>query len=526
MKAIDYFTLQKIFLALTILALPFDSIPREWTISLIGSRLSVYFVILALVTYFIQCIKEGFKNNTYPKFLIYIAVYIVWQEISLINGLWHYEFPNFLYNFQSEKFAVLLQTFPFINEIIDKAALVKVYLFLRLSFNQILIPTITYLGLTYLIYHWYKKEQKNLFFPIRKIVFCLAIACGIYSILEVALLKFDSVTARNLLEIINPYFYDIGWGHGWWPPLIWDNQLRSLCTEPSFFGILSAFIIPFLWSYCFEKITLRNVLLTVYFTILIFLTRARTATLLYFGEAILLYIWGFVICRNKMWIKTIGSVTLITIVAFSLNIVDYKELMMEKSVIVTEQSIEEKSYLPEKETADEYVKNNVLSVTDSKTRSNGARIINLAANYRVFKEHLIFGVGRGLKNAYIAGSLTSEDLKNYEVKNWYETTYKVGPFKSEFPVVNNFVNILAQEGIIGFIIWLLPIIYLFIQIIKYWPVLHLEYSFVLVGIGFASSVAAMLSNNVWPTYYILLGMLLAVCDYCIKIKEDRDKNCC
>lgn len=65
-------------------------------------------------------------------------------------------------------------------------------------------------------------------------------------------MKFNNIYAYKLLKIINPYLYDVSVVHGWWPPLIWENQLRSLCTEPSHFGIIVSLIIPFCGVTCMK----------------------------------------------------------------------------------------------------------------------------------------------------------------------------------------------------------------------------------------------------------------------------------
>lgn len=48
-----------------------------------------------------------------------------------------------------------------------------------------------------------------------------------------------------VLREINPHLYEIGHYNGWWPPILWNNGLRSLMEEPSLFGIVSVFLMPF-----------------------------------------------------------------------------------------------------------------------------------------------------------------------------------------------------------------------------------------------------------------------------------------
>lgn len=539
--------LQKLCLAMAILTLPFDSIPKEYMISLIGGRLSVYFIIFGLLSCIFEYFKFKFDFLNYKKFILYIIVFMLWQSFSLVYGIINYPFEEFLQSFDGGKFDVLVDKFPNIDVLIDKITLVKIYLFLRLLINLVIIPTITYWGFAFLIYHIYQKEPQNIFYLVRKYVRYLVIICGLYSLLEIAYLKFNSEIAVQILKFINPYFYDIAFGHGWWPPLIWKNQLRSLCTEPSFFGIVAAFCIPYLWSYIYGKTGIKNFLLVCYFTFLIFLTRARTATLLYFGEVFLLY--SIVIFDNvKKMYKSIAIITISVLLGFSLNVIEYNTIIsfFKTSVIFSEQAEVYKSidlrkadikiYQEENvvknntdnqnktENTKEYLKNNVFSILDKNARSNEARFINLSANLRVEADNPIFGVGNGLKNAYIAEALTEDDLKNAEVANWHTTTYEVGPFKSEFPVVNNFANFLVNNGIIGLILWLLPIGYIMLLISKNYKILVSEYTFTFSAISFCGCIAAMFSNAVWPTYYIALGVLLSVIEFLIKSKSEKQEK--
>lgn len=539
--------LQKLCLAMAILTLPFDSIPREYMISLIGGRLAVYFIIFGLLSCIFEYFKFKFDFCNYKKFTLYIIVFMLWQSVSLVYGIFNYPFEDFLQNFNAGKFNVLLDKFPNLGVLIDKITLVKTYLFLRLLINQVIIPTITYWGFAFLIYHIYQKEPQNIFYLVRKYVRYLVIICGIYSLVEIAYLKFNSEIAVQILKFINPYFYDIACVHGWWPPLIWENQLRSLCTEPSHFGIIAAFCIPYLWSYIYEKIEIKNFLLVCYFTFLIFLTRARTATLLCFGELFLLY--SIVIFDNvKKIYKSIAIITMSALFGFSLNVIEYNTIIsfFKTNVIVSEQAEIDKSIHLRKtdikihqeenvvkhntnnqnktENTEEYLKNNVFSVLNKNARSNEARFINLSANLRVAADNSFFGVGNGLKNAYIAEALTEEDLKNAEVANWHKTNYEVGPFKSEFPVVNNFANVLVNNGIIGLFLWLLPIGYIMLLISKNYKILVSEYTFIFSAISFCGCIAAMFSNAVWPTYYIALGVLLSVIKFLIKSKSEKQEN--
>ena len=483
--------IQEIFLGLSIIALPFDSIPDIFSISIVGTKLSLYFTIIALLSCIIRNIfwpKKTINNILY----LYIRIYLCWQIICLFHGVINYEYINFLKEFQSNKLDLILKKFPIIVYYFDREIIVKIYIFLRLSVNKVLLPTITCWGTVYLIYDLYMIKKENMFFIIRRYVLILAFLCGIYSILEVFVLKFNNIYAYKLLKIINPYLYDVSVVHGWWPPLIWENQLRSLCTEPSHFGIIVSLIIPFLWSYLYESKNIKTIFTVAYFSFLIYLTQARTAIVLYIGELGLLYLIS--IFERKKYFTTALIVTIITSITF---IAGASTFFDEKYTIKYK----------------EYLNNNVLSIADSNARSNNARYINLVTNIKVAEKHIIFGVGDGLKDAYIANYLNYEDLNNQEVRNWQFDIYKNGPFKSEFPVVNGFINIIINNGIVGLILWFLPMGYVIIKIYRNWFYLIQEYNFIFILIAWIASIVAMFSNYIFFTYYISLGAILTLLNY-------------
>lgn len=69
--------IQEIFLGLSIIALPFDSIPDIFSISIVGTKLSLYFTIIALLSCIIRNIfwpKKTINNILY----LYIRIYLCW----------------------------------------------------------------------------------------------------------------------------------------------------------------------------------------------------------------------------------------------------------------------------------------------------------------------------------------------------------------------------------------------------------------------------------------------------------------
>lgn len=117
---------------------------------------------------------------------------------------------------------------------------------------------------------------------------------GIYSLFEIWWIWTGNSYCGQILITINRNLYTPEFAHGWWPPLLWKGQVRSFAPEPSFFGIYAAFIIPFLWYRIFYENRKLEFVLLIYFVFMVFMTKARTATVIYFGEVaclILISLW-------------------------------------------------------------------------------------------------------------------------------------------------------------------------------------------------------------------------------------------
>lgn len=111
----------------------------------------------------------------------------------------------------------------------------------------------------------------------------------LYSIPEIIWLWTGNITCANLLSFINVHLYDPVVNNGWWPPLLWNGQLRSVCLEPSYFGIITTFLLPFLAIDIHKKFKLWKFLIFFMLVFMIFMTKARTATVVFLGESLIFY---------------------------------------------------------------------------------------------------------------------------------------------------------------------------------------------------------------------------------------------
>lgn len=260
--------------------------------------------------------------------------------------------------------------------------------------------------------------------------------------------------------------------------------MRSICQEPSFFGIVSILSIPILWSYVFEDKRRKWIyLLIFYFSFMIFATNARTAIVVTGGELFLLVLSCFII-KNKVYIKKTIAIVLITILAFSANLIDYKS--------VFNVSNEDEAYLT---SIEDYMESNVSSLADKDSRSNRARLSNLVANINTIIEYPILGVGTGLKDAYIDKNLPDFAYDDYEVmERWHKFMIEEGVLKSGYPALNKYADVAVQNGVVGLLIYLSVVIYLLYNIFKYKNLLMKDFRIICLTISMIGLLMAQISN--------------------------------
>ena len=179
--------------------------------------------------------------------------------------------------------------------------------------------------------------------------------------------------------------------------------------------------------------------LIFYFTLMIAATNARTAVVLVIAEILLLSIFAVI---QKSLLKKFLIILLVSSLAFTANLVDYRQLLNYGSI--------------DGISAEKYLERNVGSITESNARSNSARLANLIANLETIKQYPVFGVGTGLKDAYIDRNLPEFSYTNYEVRNWSRYMHNEGVLKAGFPPLNKFADIAVQNGLIGLILYFLP----------------------------------------------------------------------
>lgn len=490
---------QRFMLFGLIITLPLTTIPKAFQIPGLGPSLSDYFFIIGFCLIIYEFIKHKFIID--KKIKNFFIIYVLWQIICLINGLYTYQFNELLTLDQISKLEIILDKLNFWGIAISEGLAIKCWLFIRFTKDIVFLNNEVFLIVFY-IYHLYKNNFDKAFSDIRKAILYLILIMGIYSFVELLWLKLSLNFAVELLININPFLYDPTANQGWWPPLLWDNQLRSICQEPSFFGIISILSLPILWSYVFENKKRKWIyLLIFYFSLMIFATNARTAIVITSGELFLLIISCFII-RKRLYIKKVISIILIIFLAFCANLIDYKSVFN----ITNENEV----YLT---SIEDYMESNVSSLADKDARSNRARLSNLIANINTVIEYPIFGVGTGLKDAYLDKNLPDFAYDDYEVmERWRKFMIEQGVLKSGYPALNKYADIAVQNGIIGLVIYLSVVIYLLYNIFKYKNLLTQDFRIIcliisMIGLLMAQISSAYLINCngiVWGLLYCVI----------------------
>ena len=516
--------LQKIMLFMIIICLPLNNIPKTVALPGLGGNLSNYFVLAAILLLLYEYFKFKFEVNR--KVIKFFAVFIIWQSICLIIGLVTYEHNQLLTLEQIPQLSAILYFLDKFEIYLNELIAIKFWLFLRFM-KVILFTNNIIFFITLYIWHLYRNNFDKAFNDVRNAVMCLVIIMGAYSFIELLWLKLGLNFAKEFLTNINPLLYEPKTSHGWWPPLLWKNQLRSICTEPSFFGIISVFCLPFLWSLLFErKNKILSIILIFYFTLMIAATNARTAIILAIAEIII--IGAFLLLRKNM-LKKLLVIVLVSVLAFGANIINFRNYINENNTIkITDSVCEkqnknialnknikeqksnnksannvlksginaiEKNKKTNTETAKNYVEKNILSLLNVNSRSNNARLASLVANLNVIQKHPLFGVGTGLKDSYIYDNLPEFAKNNNEVKNWGKYMQKEGVMRSGYPVLNKIVDIMIQNGLIGLLIYFFPLVFLCKKLLKYKKLILNDNSTVCLITVMIALLGAMMSSG-------------------------------
>lgn len=493
------------------LCLPFLFIPKMFQLNFlggpIGSQLVVWPILFSLVSTLIYGWKKNVNFYKGKIFICFVIVYLMVMLVSLINGLIIYPYYDLIFdgpNNQIERFEKLIILLQKFNISYDRETLLGFWLVIRFLKGVVLEIFYTF-GVSYMIYLWYKKRASEAMRILKKSIVIVCVIMFIYSFFEIAYFCGNDLSKEILIRV-NPMLHAIKENFGWWPPLLWDSsRVRSIFPEPSQFGMYVSFILPMLWANIFNKENFyRSTLLILLTSTLLFLSLAKTSTMLLLGELVLLII--FTVFSNKRVVyKKSAYIILITGVAFLVSLQCISAYNMRNNSDI-------------KNTVTKYQQDNIVGTFNEKSGSNSARFAIIKSDLRIVNDYPVLGVGSGLKSAYTEEYLLTEEKGVPEVNMWIKLQNDLGILKSGIPSICEFTKRLAENGYTGLFIYLLPF---FIILNMYWKnrykllITNSEnYNKIFLLIALIGSVAAGMSGVLTTvhSYWVALGVAYAYMD--------------
>lgn len=503
--------IQCLFLALAIIASPIYLLPKRFQFLGLGGKLSCYFILLGTIVCLAEFVIYRFKI---PKSVLrFLSIVVVWAIFTEIFGLIIYPYYGEINPAGSEKLSTLIQFLEDHHlESFSTMGIESIWLGGR-AFKDTLMELLYTFCVSIWIIHLFSGNFIEGFDKLRRYILILAIALGIYAIPEILLFKFHMELGRDILSITNPFLYDVGQYLDWYPPLIWSNdQLRSYATEPSIFGFLAASIIPFSWSYFKNRIRWEYCVLYSYFIMLVFMTKSRTANAIAMYDGVVLILLLFLF-KTKKWILWLLALSCI---GFAANII--------LNYIPDFQISNQSGQIEKTENVRDYYNDNMKTILEKNSRSNGSRLINIKSHLNVIIEHPFFGVGRNLKEYYVRNNLTEDAMTNEEIRSITNTLDEKGPLgPASYGNVNQYIFILANSGVIGLCIYLFPVMYMSYEFIKrrLW---HND-KILILYIALVGNLLAQMAGEGTILLYIIGGLLyVAIANHDDSLyKQDESK---
>lgn len=448
---------QQFIIKISIISLIFDNIPKIFQLNTISSglanKLAWYplsvLLLLKIIEFYKGKIKLGIQEKNQLKFIgLLLCVFLICN----IQGLLIYSYYAELLSgplSQIEKLPSLLQFLQQHNITLSVQSIFMSWIGVRAVKGTILNILYTF-GFSFVLYLIIKKEYPTYIKLLDK---CISVAIYVilaYSCIELFYLA-GSPVAKSILVTINPFLHPIAVDHGWWPPLLWKDQLRSVFSEPSRMGNYAAFALPFLWikTLKLKKILSLKSALLLFYTFLIFMTKARTPVAMYWG-LLGLFVVTVVGFTRKKYLRQIAGILAVSALSLLLS------LSFMKIFMVQQQEVSVESYLSD----------NVGSLTKGNARSNGARYALIRSNFKTGIEHPVFGVGNQLTSSYTVHNFNEYDLQNKEVQLWVRSFKEKGVLRYGLDAMNEYVSKFAQYGIIGLLVFLFPLFFILIQLFR------------------------------------------------------------
>lgn len=441
-----------LLLFISFIFLPIDNFPFFGFAGEIGRRLGLYpFVIIIPILIYMIFKNKSFLLNKKNPILKFILIFYSWTFISILINI-----NNILE-----------------NSFKGRTGIEKLIL-------QILVITFMII-LSYSTFYIIENNKLG-FKDIRKFILASFILVAIYCTFELINLL-NIYDFSGIIKTISYFVHNDNRG------IVYERGIRGLSGEASYFGMYISFILPWIFSYLFTEKKIKYVFLFIYMLIITFFTKSRFAIAIIYMQVFLyfiLYIYNFKTKIDKK--KLVGIfVVLVIILGTAVNSIydrgGHDKYGNSASGISITQLIK--------------------SMTNPNNYSNLARtgLMKTAVNMGI--DNPVFGVGLGQYAFYASDYIDEKSLISHEVQNWLNDDTDAWT-----PAFSLHLRVLAEQGVVGFLIWISMWMYTLISLFKIWRTKDEDY----YGLTLIVSICGVLASGfnadtyAFSPYWILLAL--------------------
>lgn len=396
----------------SIILIPFDNIPCfDKLLGELSVKASVYPFLIIIPIIFFYTIKDRklyLENTMEVKMLI---VYCFWVCVSIAIN-----FSSILGNSFKERSGI--------QKLILQLMVLVFLLLISYSTNVII-------------------KIKNVdLLKLRKYICLSLIPVGAYGFIELLnilnIVDFSYVIAKTSY-FIQTYFRGE----------VYPKGIRTVTGEVSYFGMYCAFILPWIMSYIYtEKTSKKKILfalINIYLLVLIVFSKSRTAYAITFLQ-IFIYSMCILIFKTskqnkKIVISMVGGVLVMFFVINNTVISKVKTDVNSVSQIS--------------------ISSLIKSLSDKNNMSNVARSGMQRSAIQMGLDNPVIGIGLGQYGFYAQEYLDGKAMTSHEVQTWASEDNDAWP-----PVFSLFSRIIAEQGIVGIIIWASMLMYIIFSMIR------------------------------------------------------------
>ena len=334
------------------------------------------------------------------------------------------------------QFLLLIVSWLVISTFLNSISVYQNYLKQTSGFNRFfrqLLSLLIALTLFITAYNVFSSYRfKIIFLRLRKVFLFSFIFISFYSFLEILILVFNLTFLKNVFFLFDYFPFtetSLDYNH---------NRISSVSYEPPFLAIYLITIAGWMFSYILTSIGIKKYIPTLVVFLLTFFSGSRTALIVVLFQ-FLVFIW-ITFSVNKKFQKVVQRFLLL----FSALILLLFIFNGKKVVEAVETKVNTLNF-----------KKNL-----TKSISNRSRFGIQYTSLLVFAENPIIGVGFGQQAYHLKDKYPKwATYKNYEFKEYYLNNKD----KSFPPGFNMYTRLLAETGLIGFLIFVSFLFLIFYQ---------------------------------------------------------------